>query len=55
MAKTVTNRKAIRDAMLKIKGMDTPLGKFSFTAGRDADHPPVILEVKDGKFSVFGK
>jgi hypothetical protein len=41
--------------MLKIKGMDTPLGKFSFTEGRDADHTPVVLEVKDGKFSVFGK
>jgi branched-chain amino acid transport system substrate-binding protein len=55
VAGTADGRKAIRDGMLKIKGMDTPLGKFSFTEGRDADHPPVVLEVKDGKFSVFGK
>jgi branched-chain amino acid transport system substrate-binding protein len=55
VAGTADGRKAIRDGMLKIKGMDTPLGKFSFTEGRDADHTPVVLEVKDGKFSVFVK
>jgi branched-chain amino acid transport system substrate-binding protein len=54
-AGTADNRKAIRDAMLKIKGMDTLLGNFSFTEGRDADHTPVVQEVKGGKFVVFGK
>jgi branched-chain amino acid transport system substrate-binding protein len=54
-AGTADNRKAIRDALLKAKGIDTLLGKFSFTEGRDADHTPVVMEVKDGKFSVFGK
>jgi branched-chain amino acid transport system substrate-binding protein len=53
-AGTADNRKAIRDAMLKIKGLDTLLGKFSFTDGRDADHTPVVQEVKGGKFVVFG-
>jgi branched-chain amino acid transport system substrate-binding protein len=53
-AGAVDNRKAIRDAMVKIKGMDTLLGKFSFTDGRDADHAPVVQEVKAGKFAVFG-
>lgn len=48
------NRKAIRDGLLKVKGMDTLLGSFSFTEGRDADHPPVVQEVKGGKFVVFG-
>jgi branched-chain amino acid transport system substrate-binding protein len=48
------NRKGIRDAMKKIKGMDTLLGKFSFTEGRDADHTPVVQEVQNGKFVVFG-
>ncbi len=48
------NRKAIRDAMVKIKGLDTLLGQFSFTEGRDADHSPVVQEVKGGKFVVFG-
>jgi branched-chain amino acid transport system substrate-binding protein len=53
-ADTADNRKAIRDAMVKIKGLDTLLGKFSFTEGRDADHTPVVQEVKGGKFMVFG-
>jgi hypothetical protein len=48
------NRKAIRDGLLKIKGMDTLLGPFSFTTGRDADHAPVVQEVKGAKFVVFG-
>jgi len=52
-AGTADNRKAIRDAMVKLKGLDTLLGKFSFTEGRDADHSPVVQEVKGGKFSVF--
>jgi branched-chain amino acid transport system substrate-binding protein len=51
-AKSV-ERKAIRDAMAKIRNMDTVLGQFSFTEGRDADHTPVVQEVKGGKFSVF--
>jgi branched-chain amino acid transport system substrate-binding protein len=54
-AGTADNRKAIREAMVKIKGMDTLLGNFSFTEGRDADHTPVVQEVKGGKFVVFGK
>ena len=53
-AGTADNRKAIRDAMVKLKGLDTLLGKFSFTEGRDADHSPVVQEVKGGKFLVFG-
>ncbi|MBI5896376.1 MAG: ABC transporter substrate-binding protein [Desulfobacterales bacterium] len=48
-----TDRKAIRDAMAKIKDMETVLGKFSFTEGRDANHAPVVQEVKGGKFAVF--
>ena len=37
-AGTSDNRKAIRDALVKVKDIDTVLGKFSFTAGRDAVH-----------------
>ncbi len=50
-----TDRKAIRDALKGIKDLDTVLGKFSFTEGRDADHLPVVQEVKGGKFVVFGE
>jgi branched-chain amino acid transport system substrate-binding protein len=49
------DRQAIRDALAKIKDIDTVLGKFSFTEGRDADHQPVVQVVKGGKFVVFGE
>ena len=49
------NRKAIRDALVQIKDIDTVLGKFSFTEGRDADYLPVVQIVKGGKFAVFGE
>jgi branched-chain amino acid transport system substrate-binding protein len=49
------DRKALRDAFGQIKDLDTVLGKFSFTPSRDADHPPVVQVVKDGKFVVFGE
>lgn len=49
------NRKAIRDALVQIKGLNTVLGPFSFTEGRDADCVPVVQIVKSGKFVVFGE
>ncbi len=54
-AGSAEDRKAIRDAMAQIKDFDTVLGRFSFTAGRDADHTPVVQTVKGGKFVVFGE
>jgi branched-chain amino acid transport system substrate-binding protein len=36
----------------KIKDLDTPLGRFSFTQGRDAQHEPSVQQVKDGKFQI---
>ena len=54
-AGSTEDRKAIRDAMAQIKDFDTVLGKFSFTATRDADHQPVVQVVKGGKFTVFGE
>ncbi len=50
-----TNRQAIRDALLGIKDFPTPLGSFSFTEHRDADHPAVVQIVKEGKFTVLGR
>ncbi len=49
------DRKAIRDALAKIKDFETVLGQFSFTEGRDADHKPVVQVVKGGKFAVYGE
>lgn len=46
-------REPIRAALATIKNLPVPLGSFSFTTDRDADHPPVIQIVKDGKFQVL--
>lgn len=47
------DRKSLRDSLAKIKGLATPLGSFSFQESRNADHPPVIQVVKNGKFDVL--
>jgi branched-chain amino acid transport system substrate-binding protein len=47
------SRDAVRKALGEIKGLSTVLGSFSFTAGRDADHPPVVQVVRDGKFALL--
>lgn len=44
---------AIRDSLAKIQNLDTVLGSFSFTPARDAQHPAVIQQIKDGKFTVL--
>lgn len=50
---TAKDRDAVKGALAQTKGVDTVLGKFSFTAARDADHPPVVQVIKDGKFTLF--
>ncbi|MCX6020841.1 MAG: ABC transporter substrate-binding protein [Chloroflexi bacterium] len=42
----------IREALTTTK-IKSPLGDFSFSADRNANHPPVVQEVKDAKFAVF--
>ncbi len=54
-AGSTDNRKALRDALTHVKGLNTVLGKFSFTKNRDADCTPVVEIVKNGRFTVFGK
>jgi branched-chain amino acid transport system substrate-binding protein len=48
------DRKALRNALAKTKNLDTVLGRFSFTQGRDADHAGIVQEIKGGKFVVLG-
>lgn len=43
----------IRDALAQISGIDTVLGQFSFTEGRDAEHGAVVQIVEDGAFAVL--
>jgi branched-chain amino acid transport system substrate-binding protein len=47
------SRDAVRKALGEVKSLPTVLGNFSFTTVRDADHPPVVQVVKDGKFAVL--
>ena len=44
---------AVRDALSKISGLESPLGSFSFDAKRDPVHDAVVLAIKDGAFQVF--
>ena len=46
------SREDIEAGLAKIKDLDTPLGKFSFTPSRDAQHDPSVQQVKDGKFQI---
>jgi branched-chain amino acid transport system substrate-binding protein len=52
-AKTVTDRQALRDGLEKVSNLDTVLGAFSFTPGRDAQHPAVVQIVRNGVFAVY--
>jgi branched-chain amino acid transport system substrate-binding protein len=45
-------REEIEAGLGKVKGLDTPLGKFSFTTNRDAQHEASVQQVKDGKFQI---
>lgn len=47
-----TGREDIRAGFAKVKGLATPLGRFSFLPNRDGDHEPSVQWVKDGKFQI---
>jgi branched-chain amino acid transport system substrate-binding protein len=46
-------REDIRAGFAKVKELTTPLGRFSFLANRDGDHPPAVQVVRDGKFEIL--
>jgi branched-chain amino acid transport system substrate-binding protein len=52
-AQTATDPRAVRDALARLKKVDTPLGAFSFTDSRDADYAPMVQIVRNGKFELF--
>jgi branched-chain amino acid transport system substrate-binding protein len=47
-----TGREDVKAGLSQVKDLDTPLGKFSFTDKRDAQHEPSVQQVKDGKFQI---
>jgi branched-chain amino acid transport system substrate-binding protein len=49
-----TDHQTIRDALTKTN-LETVLGNYSFTAGRDAGYTPIVQIVKNGKFVLLGE
>jgi branched-chain amino acid transport system substrate-binding protein len=47
-----TGRDDVKAGLAQVKGLDTPLGRFSFLPNRDGDHEPALQQVKDGKFQI---
>jgi branched-chain amino acid transport system substrate-binding protein len=45
-------RDDVRAGFLKLKGLPTPLGTFSYLPSRDGSHDPALQVVKDGKFQI---
>jgi branched-chain amino acid transport system substrate-binding protein len=50
---TVSDPRMVRDALDRVRKLDTPLGTFSFTDARDADYSPSVQIVRDGRFELF--
>ena len=46
-------RDDIKAGLAKVKGLDTPLGEFSFLPNRDGRHDPAVQVVKGGRFQIL--
>lgn len=46
-------RTAIRAQLNNVENLQTVLGPFGFTDNRDANHPPVVQIVRNGKFEIL--
>jgi branched-chain amino acid transport system substrate-binding protein len=53
LAGNKAGRDDVRAGFLKVKDLETPLGKFSFLPSRDGSHEPAVQVVKDGKFQIM--
>jgi branched-chain amino acid transport system substrate-binding protein len=52
-ASTASDPHALRDALEHLKGLDTPLGTFSFNDAHDPDYPALVQVVHLGHFQPF--
>ena len=52
-AGSTSDPRAVRDALERIKQLDTPLGAFSFNASRDPDYLPTVQIVRHGRLQVY--
>jgi branched-chain amino acid transport system substrate-binding protein len=54
-ADTTSDRRALRNALERVKGLETPLGRFAFKPNREADLPAVVQVFRNGKLELLGK
>ena len=52
-AQTTSDPRAVRDALERLKPLDTPLGMFSFNTAHDADYSPIVQTVRHGRLEPF--
>lgn len=52
-AQTVTDARAVRNALEETQGLETPLGAFSFTDAHDPAYPATVQVVHQGRFQPF--
>jgi branched-chain amino acid transport system substrate-binding protein len=52
-SRSASDPRALRDALARLRKVDTPLGAFSFTDARDADYSPMVQIVRNGRFELF--
>ncbi|MGI9148348.1 MAG: ABC transporter substrate-binding protein [Chloroflexota bacterium] len=52
-ATSVSDPHAVRDALERVRELDTPLGPFSFDDARDAVYTPSVQIVRQGQFQLF--
>ena len=52
-ADSITDPRAVRDALEQIRNLDTPLGSFSFTDEHDADYAATVQVVHQGRFRPY--
>lgn len=50
---SLSDPRAVRDALSRLEKIDTPLGAFSFAPSRDADYAPMVQIVRNGKFDLL--
>ena len=52
-AGSTSDPRPVRDALERIRKLDTPLGMFSFDDARDAAYPPSVQIVRHGRFQLL--
>lgn len=52
-AESISDPRAVRDALEQLNNLDTPLGSFSFTESHDADYPATVQVVHQGRFQPY--